>query len=297
MQFLAAKMAPKRGRAIEMEVDAPLQRQTITKRRGAQQQHEGPGVKCGQAAVAAERDVVLALARALGKTAADMPPLRKSTVDDEQVVSVRDVLMAVLGCSILTANKVICRLRDRYPEVMAQCHNLKFSGAGQRETLVANAKVAVQIVLVVPGEQAAKVRMEASRVFVDFLGGNVALVEEVLQNCELQERLRRENPGHWARFFGEAVEACSSSPGREHQDLVQKTCEMVLPAVTRALVDAFSSKIDNMVQQWQRQAIQQVDATLQDSILNLVRFCLVPTGPFAVPRRSAARRWGARSCT
>ena len=82
------------------------------------------------------------------------------------------------------------------------------------------------------------------------------------------------------------------------QELVQKACEMVLPAVTRALADAFSSKIDNMVQQWQRQAIQQVDATLQDSILNLVRFCLVPPrAPLAVPRRSAARRWGARWCT
>ena len=57
---------------------------------------------------------------------------------------------------------------------------------------------------------------------------------------------------------------------------------MVLPAVTRALADAFSNKIDHMVQQWQRQATQRVEATLQDptkSTKPLASFCYVPTGP------------------
>ena len=99
-------------------------------------------------------------------------------------------------------------------------------------------------------------------------GGDVSLAAEVLANRGVQERLARDDPAHPARAFGEHVEAAASSAGRAHvqQDLVQKACEMVLPAVTRALADAFSQKIDDMVQQWQRQAMQQVDATLQDSI-------------------------------
>ena len=98
--------------------------------------------------------------------------------------------------------------------------------------------------------------------------GDVGLASEVLANRGVQERLARDEPAHPVRAFGQHVEAAASSAGRAHvqQDLVQKACEMVLPAVTRALAEAFSQKIDDMAQQWQRQAMRQVDATLQDSI-------------------------------
>ena len=46
------------------------------------------------------------------------------------------------------------------PEVVALCYHFQFSGQGQRETPVANAKTLVQIILLLPGEQAAKVRTE-----------------------------------------------------------------------------------------------------------------------------------------
>ncbi len=51
------------------------------------------------------------------------------------------------------------------------------------------------------------------------------------RNREVQERLARDDPEHSARFFGEHVEAASSSSGREHvqQDLVQKDASKLLP--------------------------------------------------------------------
>ena len=42
--------------------------------------------------------------------------------------------------------------------------------------------------------------------------GDAALVEEILQNRQMQELLQRENPEHWARFFGEHH--------RQHQEYV-----------------------------------------------------------------------------
>ncbi len=95
--------------------------------------------------------------------------------------------------------------------------------------------------------------------------GDVTLAEQVIGNRQRQDELRRDDPTHAVRAFGEHVEPASSSAGCVPQDLVHKACERVLPAVTRALADAFSNKIDDMVQQWQRQATQQVEATLQDS--------------------------------
>ncbi len=249
-------MAPKkRDRKADAEPGAKRSR---TRARHAMEEATGQ--------IVASQDVVVALACALDKSTAAMPPIRKVILEGEQVASVFDAMKAFRGPSC-NPYEECRRLSERYPEVLTNCENFKFSGKGQRETPVADAKTLVQIILLLPGEQAAKVRMEASRVFVGFLGGNVALVDEILENRQMQELLQRENPEHWARFFGEHVEAAASSAGhaRVQQDLVQKACEMVLPAVTRALAEAFSQKIDDMVQEWQRQAMQQVDATLQDS--------------------------------
>ena len=53
------------------------------------------------------------------------------------------------------------RLAERYPEVAAACSYFKFAGRRQRKTPVADAKTLVQISLLLPGEQAAKVQFEA----------------------------------------------------------------------------------------------------------------------------------------
>ncbi len=165
-------------------------------------QRASDGAARGQ--TVASQDVALALAGALGKSAADMPAIRKTVLANEQVASVFDAIAAFKGrsCKPKVEYK---RLTGRFPEVVASCYHFQFAGQGQRETPVANAKTLVEIILVLPGEQAAKVREQVSRVFVDFLGGNVALVKEMLLNRQMQERLQRENPEHWARFFGEHV--------------------------------------------------------------------------------------------
>ena len=134
-------MAPKkRGRVIETEADAPLQRQTSKKGRIAEQQPESYGAKRenGQTAVAS-RDVVLALASALGKSATDMPPVRKTVHASEQVASVYDAIAVCKGCGANNAQTESLRLAERYPEVAAACSYFKFAGRRQRETPVADA--------------------------------------------------------------------------------------------------------------------------------------------------------------
>ena len=55
------------------------------------------------------------------------------------------------------------RLDEHSPEVVASCYHFQFAGQGQRKTPVADAKTLVQISLLLPGEQAAKVEFDAAQ--------------------------------------------------------------------------------------------------------------------------------------
>ena len=51
----------------------------------------------------ASQDVVVALAGALDKSAAAMPPIRKVILEGEQVASVYDAIVALAGCAAKNA--------------------------------------------------------------------------------------------------------------------------------------------------------------------------------------------------
>ncbi len=65
-------------------------------------------------------------------------------LEGERVASVFDAIKAFRGRSC-NPREEYKRLAERYPEVATTCDNLQFSGAGQRETPVANAKTLVCI--------------------------------------------------------------------------------------------------------------------------------------------------------
>ena len=58
---------------------------------------------------------------------------------------------------------------------------------------------------------AARVRAEASQIFCRYLGGDLALVDEICALRGLQEHLRSHAPEDPRRLFGEAVEASRST--------------------------------------------------------------------------------------
>ena len=76
---------------------------------------------------------------------------------------------------------------------------------------MADAPTIIRIIFYLPGEMARRVVVQASEVFVRFLGGDVTLVQDLMRNRELQHVLRQKDPDHWARLFGEHVEQAESS--------------------------------------------------------------------------------------
>ena len=68
--------------------------------------------------------------------------------------------------------------------------------------------------MLLPGRQAARVRRQAAELLVRFLGGDIALVDEVCRNRGVQEELAVRAPEDPRRLFGADVEA-STTPSSE----------------------------------------------------------------------------------
>ena len=77
-------------------------------------------------------------------------------------VSIVDVAMAVTGKPQHDAAQDFRRLSTQYPEVGANCSHYRFPGRGQRDTPVADARGIVEIAMLLPGRQAARVRRQAA---------------------------------------------------------------------------------------------------------------------------------------
>ena len=142
----------------------------------------------------------------------------RKTAEDPPRVAVYDVLQMVTGCNANNCSNVYSRVAESFPEVLRNCSNFKFSGRGQRETPVADARTIVEIIMVLPGRAAARVRMAAADVLVRYLGGEPHLVEEVAANRLRQEDMEEDEP---ARLFGQTVESEALKRKREELTMVE----------------------------------------------------------------------------
>ena len=70
---------------------------------------------------------------------------------------------------------------------------------------------AVELTFLLPGRHAARVRRQAAELLCRYLGGDIALVDEICAPRAFQEQLAVRAQEDSRRLFGEAVEASSSS--------------------------------------------------------------------------------------
>ena len=70
----------------------------------------------------------------------------------------------------------------------------QFPGERQRGTPVTDVRNIVELVMLLPGKRAATVRRQAAELLVRYLGGDIRLVDEVLQNRRDQEGYARGDP-------------------------------------------------------------------------------------------------------
>ena len=101
----------------------------------------------------------------------------------------------------------------RHPEVTEFFGDFKFRGQGQKKTPVPDLRNAVELTILLPGRHAARIRRQAAELLCRYLGGDLALVDEVCRNRGFQEQLAVQVPEDPRRLFGEVVEATGGTVG------------------------------------------------------------------------------------
>ena len=124
----------------------------------------------------------------------------RKTAENPPRASVLDTIQAITKQTKDNCYKVWERLQEHFPEVRTLGQDFKFSGQGQRETPVADARGIVEIIMVLPGKAAASYRKQAANLVVRYLGGDLTMVDEIAANRLAQEQLPDEHP---ARIFGQ----------------------------------------------------------------------------------------------
>ena len=145
----------------------------------------------------------------------------RKTAENPPRISIYDVLQLVTGCSAQHCTQVFQRLVQNFPDVHTSVVNFKFSGRGQKETPVTDARGIVDIIMVLPGKAAASIRRQASNVLVRYLGGDPTLVEEIAANRFAQEELSETDPNNCFRIFGQTVESEAIKRKREELTLLE----------------------------------------------------------------------------
>ena len=111
------------------------------------------------------------LATLLGK---EVVSIRK-TSETPPRISVIDVVETITGQVKSNAGKTLERVKESHPEVYPNWINYRFPGRGQRNTPVADVRGIVEIVMLLPGRHAARVRRQAAELlcrYIFFFGGS-----------------------------------------------------------------------------------------------------------------------------
>ena len=105
-------------------------------------------------------------------------------------ISVLDLIQRVLGASRSGAKMAWKRLQENHnDEVVTICHHFKFPGAGQRETPITDFRGAVELIMLLPGKKAAKVRRTAAELLARYLQADIALADDLIQRNDNQKDL------------------------------------------------------------------------------------------------------------
>ena len=151
-------------------------------------------------------DIRTQLATLLGREAVQI----RKTDENPPQISVIDVVAAITGQTQSNSAVAFKRLQCDHPEVTANSSDFRFKGRGQRDTPVTDVRGIVEIIMLLPGQEAARVRRQAAELLVRYLGGDMRIIAEVCALRGLQEELAAERPDDPRRIFGEAVEASGS---------------------------------------------------------------------------------------
>ena len=142
----------------------------------------------------------------------------RKTTESPPRISVIDVISLVTGHNQQQAATTTQRLLEAYPEVSTSVTHFRFSGRGQRDTPVSDVYGICDLVMVLPGKAAGRVRRQAANVLCRYLGGDLSMVDEIAKNRDIQHDLDEDAP---ARIFGQSLPSDAVTRKREEVTLAE----------------------------------------------------------------------------
>jgi len=192
-------------------------------------------------------DVPAQLATLLGRETMEI----RRTEDTPPRVSVIDVASIITGHGADYASQAVRNVYDNHPEVREKITDFKFPGRRQRKTPVTDVRGIIEIIMLLRGCHAARVRRQAAELLCRYLGGDLALVDEVIALRGFQEELAAEEPENPRRVFGEVVEAAgdaellSTSLHADRKRLLEEVRSVVRQELQQHHVWSFSKRSRN----------------------------------------------------
>jgi len=192
-------------------------------------------------------DVPAQLATLLGRETMEI----RRTEDTPPRVSVIDVASIITGHGADYASQAVRNVYDNHPEVREKITDFKFPGRRQRKTPVTDVQGIIEIIMLLRGCHAARVRRQAAELLCRYLGGDLALVDEVIALRGFQEELAAEEPENPRRVFGEVVEAAgdaellSTSLHADRKRLLEEVRSVVRQELQQHHVWSFSKRSRN----------------------------------------------------
>lgn len=113
-------------------------------------------------------------------------------VTPDKKISVFDVISVYSGSK--NYRRSWADISKSHPEVVRFSDTFKFPGRGQQQTPVMDLKGILKLVMVLPGKRAATTREKFANVLVRYIGGDLTLIDEVIQNKQIQDTLPDNNP-------------------------------------------------------------------------------------------------------
>ena len=123
-----------------------------------------------------------------------------------------DIVIIFTGLNNNQAGKAVRRLLEQFPDFQSNRLKFKFPGRGRQTVEVAPLAEALEFAFLLPGRTASKVRKEAAKLLVRYIGGDLSLVDEICQINRVQAALAqipeaaRTAEQQTMRLFGESVE-------------------------------------------------------------------------------------------
>ena len=123
-----------------------------------------------------------------------------------------DIVIIFTGLNNNQAGKAVRRLLEQFPDFQSNRLKFKFPGRGRQTVDVAPLAEALEFAFLLPGRTASKVRKEAAKLLVRYIGGDLSLVDEICQINRVQAALAqipeaaRTAEQQTLRLFGESVE-------------------------------------------------------------------------------------------